>query len=66
MKKGYGAGFYSAVELRFLDPYEAIDKRKIYCGTKEVLPAGYDRQGNTSGCFQKGYATGKRQRALLE
>jgi hypothetical protein len=64
LKKGYGAGFYSPVDVNFLNEYEPIDARRIYCGNKEQLPEGYDRHGNLPSCFQKGFATGKREKAL--
>ena len=63
LKKGFGSGFYSPLDLSILNPYEAIDNRKIYCGSSENLPNGYDRVGNSADCFQKGFATGKIKRA---
>ena len=64
LRRGFGSGFHSAVDLSFLQPYEAIDARKKYCGNREILPDGYDMFGNAPTCFQKGWATGKRQRAM--
>jgi hypothetical protein len=40
--------------------YDPIFKEKVYCGKKNVLPAGYDRFGSNSQCFQKGIGVGKR------
>lgn len=64
LRKGFGAGFHSPVDMSFLDDYEPIDERKIYCGDNDDLPQGYDRIGNLPACFQKGFGVGKRQRAL--
>lgn len=64
LKKGYGAGFYGEIDLNFLNDYEPIDRRKIYCGNRQEVPEGYDRQGNLPSCFQKGFATGKKERAV--
>jgi len=66
LKKGYGAGFYGEIDLNFLNDYEPIDRRKIYCGNREEIPEGYDRHGNLPSCFQKGFATGKRERAMRQ
>lgn len=48
----------------YLDPYEPIDKSKIYCGNSEFLPENYDRLGNLGDCLRKGIGVGKRQKAL--
>lgn len=64
LKKGFGAGYYSEVDLNFLNDYVPIDTRKVYCGDKEDLPEGYDRHGNSPSCFQKGFAAGKRKKAM--
>ncbi len=64
LRKGYGAGFYQPVDLSFLDDYLPIDARKVYCGNNQDLPAGYDYKGNHPRCFQKGFAVGKRMKAL--
>lgn len=64
LRKGFGAGYYSAVDLNFLNEYRPIDDRKIYCGNKENVPEGYDRHGNSPSCFQKGFASGKRKKAM--
>lgn len=64
MKKGYGAGYYGPIDLTVLNDYRPIDDRKIYCGNKDNIPAGYDRHGNAPSCFQKGFYVGKRARAL--
>jgi hypothetical protein len=64
LRRGFGAGFHSAVDLSFLQPYRPIDERKKYCGDQEILPDGYDMFGNAPSCFQKGWATGKRSRAM--
>ena len=66
LKKGFGSGYYSPVDLSILNPYEAIDERKIYCGLNENLPNGYNRVGNSANCFQKGFASGKIKRAREE
>ena len=64
LKKGFGAGYYSPVDLNFLNEYQPIDNRKVYCGNKENVPEGYDRHGNSPSCFQKGFASGKRKKAM--
>ena len=64
LRRGFGSGFYSAVDLSFLQPYQPIDARRKYCGDQEILPDGYDMFGNAPSCFQKGWATGKRSRAM--
>jgi hypothetical protein len=64
LKKGFGAGYYSPVDLSFLNDYQPIDTRKVYCGNRENVPEGYDRHGNLPSCFQKGFASGKRKKAM--
>ena len=64
LRKGFGAGYYSPVDLNFLNEYRPIDNRKIYCGSKENVPEGYDRHGNSPAYFQKGFASGKRKKAM--
>ena len=64
LKKGFGSGYYSPVDLYFLNEYRPIDNRKVYCGNKENVPEGYDRHGNSPACFQKGFASGKRKKAM--
>jgi hypothetical protein len=64
LKKGFGAGYYSPVDLNFLNEYRPIDNRKVYCGNQENVPEGYDRHGNLPSCFQKGFASGKRKKAM--
>jgi len=63
LKKGFGAGFYSPVDLKFLEPYSPFEQRRIYCGDKNVLPRGYTDFGSISACFRKGYGSGKRKKA---
>ena len=64
LRKGFGSGYHQPVNNEFLNPYEAIDERKVYCGNKEELPAGYSMRGRNSWCFQKGFAVGSRKKAL--
>lgn len=64
MRKGIGKGLNLPFDLKYTQPYEPIDNRKIYCGDRQVLPDGYDRFGNLAQCLQKGVAIGKRQKAL--
>jgi hypothetical protein len=54
-KKGIGIGLNNDI---LPIQYEAIDKRKIYCGNKQYLPKGYDYYGNLPMCLQMGVGVG--------
>ena len=61
LKKGVGVGLYTLpYDDVYTRPFSPIDKTKIYCGTKQVLPTGYDRKGNLSECFRKGVGIGRK------
>jgi len=32
---------------------------KMYCGTRDILPDGYDNLGNRYNCLKKGYGVGR-------
>lgn len=63
LKIGIGKGFNMAVDPEYLNDYDPIDIRKIYCGKKNRLPNGYDYMGNAPLCLQKGIGIGKKQKA---
>ena len=42
------------------DDYVPIDGTRIFCGRGSILPAGYDRLGNSTECLRKGIAVGKK------
>jgi len=63
LKKGIGKGLHSSVDNNYIGEYEPIDTRKIYCGTTENLPDGYDLMGSLPQCLQKGIGIGKKQKA---
>ena len=63
LKKGIGKGLNSSVDNNYIGEYEPIDTRKIYCGTTENLPDGYDLMGSLPQCLQKGIGIGKKQKA---
>lgn len=58
-KKGVGTGLKEPI-LKPLPNYSPIDQTKIYCGSKNVLPAGKDRFGTTSECLRKGFGVGQK------
>lgn len=58
-KKGFGQGFKKPV-LNHLDEYEPIDKTRIYCGNKRVLPEGKDRFGTPTECLRKGFGVSQK------
>ena len=60
MQKGIGAGLYSKNTEKYNQNYEPIDKRKFYCGNKEILPTGYSDFGNLNQCFSKGFVLGQK------
>ena len=66
MQKGIGAGLYSKITEKFNQNYEPIDKRKFYCGNKEILPTGYSDFGNLNQCFSKGLVIGKKIRNTMD
>ncbi len=57
-RKGVGVGLNMPLDEDYNQPYEKIDKTRIYCGGKE-LPVGYDRFGTTGECLRKGVGVGK-------
>jgi hypothetical protein len=60
LKKGIGVGIHAPVDPSYNEPYEPIDKTRVYCGTKKRLPGNYDRMGSPSECLRKGVGIGKR------
>lgn len=62
-RKGVGVGLNSPYSYRYTSLYAPIDERKIYCGKKNKLPAGYDYLGNAPQCLQKGVSIGKKLKA---
>ena len=64
LKIGIQKGRNLPIDEDYLDPYEPIDKTKIYCGKEDVLSKNYDRMGNLGDCLRKGIGIGKRQKAL--
>lgn len=65
-KKGIGVGKTLPCDGSISDQYEAIDNRKVWCGRRNSLPAGYDILGNLPMCLQKGVGMGKRERCSNE
>jgi hypothetical protein len=63
LQKGIAKGRNLTHDVNYEGEYEPIDNTKIYCGTKNILPDGYDRMGNNVECFRKGVGVGKRLRA---
>lgn len=63
MRKGIGRGLNLPYDPKFKGNYIPIDKRKIYCGNKSILPENYDSLGSLSQCLQKGIGIGKQKRA---
>jgi len=61
-KKGVGVGLNLPVDPDYLQPYEPITRRKIFCGNSRMSDE-YDRFGNLPECLQKGVAVGKRIKA---
>lgn len=64
LRKGIGTGLRLPYDNKYNMDYEPIDKTKMYCGDKDILPDRYDIFGNLPQCLQKGVAIGKRQKAL--
>ena len=64
LKKGVGVGKYVLpFDPSYLLPYNPIDNRKYYCGTKQGVPNGYFARGSPSLCFRKGVGVGKKLNA---
>ena len=60
MQKGIGYGLYCKNKEKYNQNYEPIDKRKFYCGNKEILPTEYSDFGNLNQCFYKGFVLGQK------
>jgi len=63
LKVGIGKGLYLPCEKSYGGAYDPIDDRKMYCGDKQGIPAGYDIMGSPSLCLKVGIGLGKAQRA---
>ena len=61
LKKGFGVGFHSPIDIEYSNPYHPIDKTKKYCGLDRILPTSYDMFGSLPDCFRKGFGVGKKQ-----
>ena len=64
LKIGIQKGRNLPIDQDYLDPYDPIDKTKIYCGKEDILTKNYDRMGNLGDCLRKGIGIGKRQKAI--
>jgi len=63
MRKGIGRALFEPADSAYLNNYQPIDNRKIYCGNNQELPVNYDYMGNLPMCLQKGIGIGKRLKA---
>jgi hypothetical protein len=63
LRKGIGKGLSMPYDVNYTHPFVPIDPTRIYCGTNNNLPEGYDRFGNLPQCLQTGIAIGKIQKA---
>jgi len=59
LKKGIGRGSRMIVDDTYGN-YQPIDTRRVYCGSADILPAGYDTMGSLTQCLQKGIGMGKK------
>lgn len=59
MKKGIGVGMSLPFDNTYATRYVPIDRRKIWCGKSNQLPAGYDILGTTGMCYTKGVGIGR-------
>jgi hypothetical protein len=63
LKKGFGIGYHMPYDKNFTEDYDPIDTRKIWCGSSNETPDGYNSVGNLPQCLQKGIGAGKRVRS---
>jgi len=61
MRKGYGKGYNSPIDLSYNQPYSPIDGRKFYCGKKNILSHDF---GTLHICFLKGFGAGKKRNQM--
>jgi len=59
LKTGIGIGLNLPLDPSYQGQFQPIDQTNIYCGTRPILPAGYDRLGTPPICLQKGVGVGK-------
>jgi hypothetical protein len=68
MKNGFGVGYNLPLDEEskndYLQDYEPVDDRKIWCGINPNLPPEYSFIGTNFMCFQKGFGAGRRKKAL--
>ncbi len=60
LQKGIGIGLSLPYDNSYNEPYEPIDKTKLYCGNLRALPNGYNRKGTPPECLRKGVGIGKK------
>jgi hypothetical protein len=63
LRQGVGLGLRLPINPDYTDKYLPIDERRMYCGTKHMLPTGYDVMGNLPQCHSKGVGIGMRKKA---
>jgi len=63
LKKGIGVGLGLPYDPDYSNRFVPVDDRKIYCGTANELPDGYDLMGSNSMCYSKGVGVGRAQKA---
>jgi len=59
LKRGIGIGMNLPFDPTYAQPYDPIDRTRIYCGNANRHPDGYDRMGSPSLCQRKGVGIGK-------
>jgi hypothetical protein len=62
-RRGVGIGLNLPYDSSYSNRFVPVDERKIYCGTANELPAGYDLLGSNMMCMSKGIGVGKALKA---
>lgn len=63
LRRGIYIGLNQPYDEEYNGEYEPIDTTRLYCGTNNILPEGYNRIGYSHECHRIGIGIGKKTKA---
>ena len=63
LRRGINIGLNQPYDADYNGQYAPIDTTRVYCGTNNTVPQGYDRRGFSHECHRIGIGVGKRMKA---
>jgi hypothetical protein len=63
LRRGIYIGLNQPYDEEYNGEYDPIDTTRLYCGTNNIIPQGYDRIGYSHECHRIGVGIGKKTKA---